>query len=129
MWCRGGSSMWRLGSENCCCVGFQLSRRGMGGSLTLQRVVCSPSVHVTACACYIHSVTWCNLASTAPHPAPPLLGWTGPQVPSRLAARFGASALTQGGTTLTALGLDLLSQLLAWDPDKRISAEAALRHK
>ena len=34
-----------------------------------------------------------------------------------------------GGAVLTEAGWDLLSQLLAWDPDKRMSAEDALKHR
>ncbi|KAJ9510851.1 hypothetical protein QJQ45_027737 [Haematococcus lacustris] len=50
------------------------------------------------------------------------------QVPSQLRARFTTASLSLGGTTLTEAGYDLLSRLLAWDPERRLSAEEALRH-
>ncbi|GAX80600.1 hypothetical protein CEUSTIGMA_g8035.t1 [Chlamydomonas eustigma] len=48
------------------------------------------------------------------------------QLPSQLRNKFQNSF---GGAVITEAGFDLLSQLLAWDPERRITAEAALKHK
>ncbi|KAL6634692.1 hypothetical protein ACP70R_027363 [Stipagrostis hirtigluma subsp. patula] len=47
---------------------------------------------------------------------------------SRLRGKFPAVSFT-GGLTLSEAGFDLLSRLLTYDPEKRISADAALNHE
>jgi len=52
------------------------------------------------------------------------------QMPSQLRQRFTSGASFGGGTaTLTEAGFDLLSRLLAWDPEQRITTEEALQHR
>ncbi len=50
------------------------------------------------------------------------------QLPSQLKQRFTTNTSFGAGTTLTNTGFDLLSRLLAWDPDKRMGAAEALAH-
>ena len=46
------------------------------------------------------------------------------QMPAKLRERFTTgAAFGTGGTTLTEAGYDLLSSFLAWDPERRISAQ------
>jgi cell division cycle 2-like protein len=57
-----------------------------------------------------------NFGKVVLRQAPPMLRW-------KFQTQYG------GGASLTEAGFDLLSQLLAWDPAGRISAEEALRHR
>ncbi|KAL0441871.1 UNVERIFIED_CONTAM: Cyclin-dependent kinase G-1 [Sesamum radiatum] len=47
---------------------------------------------------------------------------------NRLMQKFLAAASSTGAPALTELGFDLLKKLLGYDPEKRITAEAALNH-
>ena len=52
------------------------------------------------------------------------------QMPSQLRQRFTSGASFGGSTaTLTEAGFDLLSRLLAWDPEQRLTTEEALQHR
>lgn len=51
------------------------------------------------------------------------------RLPSTLRQRFAATAGFGQGVSLTEAGFDLLSRMLAWDPEKRISAAEALQHR